>query len=249
MCGISAMASANQKPAGLNSGEAQRVYMDTQDARFANLERRYQTFYTDLAYLQIDCASEIAKETGEYLTVYPNKDGTREVDLPEAVVLRDTYIIQCFEESSLPRDPAGRQAKLSEMLASEEITKQEFRRLSAFPDLQQSDSLANALEERILKCLDEIVEKGKKGYSPPDAFILDPTDLATTLCVNYINKYAVTDIEPFKMQLLRDWFTHVQELKKQAAPPPVAPPQTANQPQLPVAPPQASVAPTSNVQV
>jgi|SRR6185312_7718145 len=254
MSGISAMAAASQKPAGLNSGEAIRSYDDLQTDRFAALQKRYQNMYTDLAYLMIEEASEIAKETGEYLTVYPNKDGTREVDLPEAVVLRDTYVIQCFEESALPRDPAGRQAKLSEMLAAGEISKQEFRRLSAFPDLQQSDALAIALEERILKSLDEIVEKGKKGYRPPDPFILDPTDLATTLAVQYINKYAVTDIEEEKLQLLRDWFIQVQVEKQKAQPPPAPAPMQGPQPQaqgpeIPVQPPAPSVAPTSNVQV
>ncbi len=254
MSGISAMAAASQKPAGLNSGEAIRSYDDLQTDRFAALAKRYQGLYPDLAYLMIEEAAEIAKETGEYLTVYPNKDGTREVDLPEAVVLRDTYIIQCFEESALPRDPAGRQAKLSEMLAAGEISTQEFRRLSAFPDLQQSDSLANALEERILQNLDAIVEKGKKGFEPPDSFILDPTDLATTLTVNYINKYAVTDIEESKMQLLRDYFTQIQVLKAKAAPPPpmaVAPGPMAppHEPNVAAAPPNPSIAPTSGAQI
>lgn len=256
MSGISAMAAQSQKPAGLNSGEAIRSFDDLQTDRFAAFQKRYQDFYTDLAYLTIEEATDIAKETGEYLTVYPNKDGTREVDLPEAVVLRDTYVIQCYEESSLPKDPAGRQAKLSEMLAAGEIDKTEFRSLSAFPDLQQSDALANALRERILKTLDGIVEDGEKGYKPPDAFILDPLDLATTLCVQYINKYIVTDIEKSKLQLLRDWFTHVQALKVQAAPPPLpqpsalpAGPAMGAKPALPVAPPAPSIAPTSNVRV
>lgn len=254
MSGVSAMSAASQKPAGLNSGEAQRVFLNTQDTRFAALQRRYQNLYTDLSYLMIDCAKDIAKETGKYLTVYPDKDGTREVDLPKAAILRDTYVIQCFEESSLPKDPAGRQARLSEMLASGEITNQEFRRLSAMPDLQQSDALANALEERILHDLDAIIEKGVSGYSPPDEFLLDPTDLATTLSVNYINKYAVTDIEEFKMQLLRDYFTAVQNLKQQAMPPPVAAPLPSavvpHGTQGPmVAPPAPSIGPTSNVQV
>ncbi len=256
MSGISAMAAASQKPAGLNSGEAIRSYDDLQTDRFAALAKRYQGLYPDLAYLMIEEAAEIAKETGEYLTVYPNKDGTREVDLPESVVLKDTYIIQCFEESALPRDPAGRQAKLSEMLAAGEISTQEFRRLSAFPDLQQSDSLAVALEERILSNLDAIVEKGKKGYEPPDPFILDPTDLATTLTVNYINKYIVTDIEESKMQLLREYFTAIQVLKAKAVPPPPpAPPMGAgpqpgmHEPPLPVAPPAPSMGPASGAQV
>lgn len=254
MSGVSAMAAASQKPAGLNSGEAQRVYLDTQDTRFAALQRRYQEMYTDLAYLMIDCAKDIAEEEGTYLTVYPGKDGTREVELPKAGMLKDTYVIQCYEESSLPKDPAGRRATLSEMLAAGEITNQEFRRLSAMPDLAQSDSLANALEERILHDLDAIIEDGKKGYSAPDPFILDPTDLATTLTVNYINKYTVTDVEESKMQLLRDYFTAVQVLKAQAEPPPppMAGPMPAPggaPPAPPVAPPQPSIAPTSNAQV
>lgn len=247
MSGISAMSAASQKPAGLNSGEAIRSFDDLQTDRFAALSKRYQNMYTDLSYLMIDCARDIAKETGSYTTVYPNKDGTREVDLPKSTILRDTYIIQCFEESSLPRDPAGRQAKLSEMRADGEISQQEFRRLSNFPDLQQSDSLANALEERILHDLDSIIESGAKGYNPPDPFILDPMDLATTLTVNYINKYKVTDIEEEKMQLLRDYFTQVQALKQQAMPTPM--PEQPQQGQLPVAPPAQSIAPTSNVQV
>ncbi len=252
MSGISSMAAASQKPAGLNSGEAIRSFDDLQTDRFAALAKRYQGFYTDLAYLTIDCAKDIAEDTGSYSTVYPNKDGTREIDLPKASLLKDSYVIQCFEESSLPRDPAGRQAKLSEMLAAQEITKQEFRRLSAFPDLKQSDALANALEERILKTLDQIIEKGKSGYEPPDSFVLDAEDLATKLSVQYINKYAVTDLEESKMQLLRDYFTQVQVLKGAAMPPaPMAPPPGAAPAQgpLPVAPPAPSMGPTSGVQV
>ncbi len=256
MSGISAMSAASQKPAGLNSGAAIRSFDDLQTDRFAALQKRYQNFYTDLAYLVTEEASDIAKDTGEYLTVYPGRDGSREVDLPEAVVLRDTYIFQCFEESALPRDPAGRQAKISEMFAAGEIDRQEFRRLSSFPDLQQSDSLALALEERILKNLDDIIEKGEKGYCPPDPFLLDPTDLATTLTVNYINKYSVTDIEESKMGLLRMYFKQVQVLKQKAMPPPMLPANGA--PALPpgrdvtplaVAPPAASQGPTSGVQV
>lgn len=223
--GVSSMSAAAQKPAGLNSGEAIRNYDDLQTDRFAALAKRYENMYIELAYQIIDLAKYIAKRDGSYTTVYPNKDGTREIDLPKAGVLRDTYVIQCYDQSSLPKDPAGRQAKLSEMLASNEITLQEFRRLSGFPDLEQSDKLANALEERLLQILDGIVEEGE--YVSPDPFLLDPTDLATTLAVNYINLYAGAKLEEDRMQLLRDFFTQVQVLKQQANPPPILEPMPA----------------------
>ncbi len=255
MSGISAMSAQGTKPAGLNSGEAIRSFDQIQEDRFAALARRYQNIYPDLAYLMIDCAKDIADETGKYMTVYPGKDGTREVDFKNIQKLDDNFVIQCFEESSLPKDPAGRQAKLSEMLAAGEITNQEFRRLSNFPDLEQSDRLAASLEERILHALDEIIENGDKNYADiaPDSFILDPSDLATTLCVNYINLYSTQSLEEEKMQCLRDWFTQVQTLKQQAMPPQpqmAAPSPQTGQGQLPPAqPPQAPIAPTSNVAV
>lgn len=249
MSGISQMAASGVKPAGLNSGEAQREYMATQNDRFAALERRYQNIYPDLSYLMIETAQEIVKETGKYTTVFPGKDGTREVDFKSIGLLKDTYVIQCFQESSLPKDPAGRQAKLSEMLAAGEISSQEFRRLSNFPDLEQADQLAVALEERILSNLDAIIDEGKKGYSAPDPFILDPTDLASTLTTNYINKYIVTDIEESKLELLRKYFTQVQDLKKASMPPAPQPQVGMAQPPLQVAPPNKSVAPTSGVSV
>lgn len=254
MSGISAMSAQGTKPAGLNSGESIREFDSIQNDRFAALARRYQNVFTDLSYAIVETAADIAEETGKYTTVYPGKDGTREVDFKNIKMLKDTFVIQCFEESSLPKDPAGRQAKLSEMLAAGEISNQEFRRLSNFPDLEQSDRLAASLEERILHALDDIVDNGRKNFDEiaPDPFMLDPTDLATTLCVNYINLYATQELEPEKMQALRDWFTLVQAQKLKAMPPPVAAPapQTTGSAQTPpTAPPAPPVGPASGVQV
>jgi hypothetical protein len=255
MSGISSMSAAGTKPPGLNSGESIREFDSIQDDRFAALARSYQNIFTDLSYLIVETAAEIAQETGSYTTVYPGKDGIREVDFKNIKMLKDSFVIQCFEESSLPKDPAGRQAKLSEMLAAGEISNQEFRRLSNFPDLEQSDRLAAALEERILHALDHIVDFGKKDFDTiaPDSFMLDPTDLATILCVNYINLYATQQLEEEKMQGLRDWFTLIQALKQKALPPPMpaAPaPQSAGETQTPpTAPPAPPVGPASGVKV
>lgn len=263
MSGVSSMAAQAKKSPGLNSGEAIREANDLQSARFSVQERRFQKIFIDLAYLIIDTASDIVEETGSYMTVYPSKDGTREVDFKHIKKLKDTYIIQCFDESSLPKDPAGRQARLSEMLAAGEIDKDEFRMLSSFPDLGQSDQLAFALRNRIFYCLDEIIENGDKNWADiaPDNFILDPTDMASRYAINYINLYEPTNLEPEKKQFLKDWWTQVKNLKDQiqqeqmaqaaaqaqAQSAAQAPPQ--QQGALPVVPPNPSLSPTSGVQV
>lgn len=225
-CGVSALEASAQKPAGLNSGEAIRSYDDISTDRFASLARRYDNAFVDLAYLVVDTAKDIAERTGKYHTVYPGKNGTKQVDLPEASLLKDPFVIQAFNMSSLPRDPAGRMQKVTEMVQSGMITLKEGRRLLDYPDLDQIEKLANASEERIFQILDQIVEDGT--YTPPDPFL--DLQLASELVVQYINLYGSAKLEEEKMQQMRDFFTQVQALIQAAAPPPMAGPPGAPAP-------------------
>jgi hypothetical protein len=215
-CGVSALQASSQKPQGLDSGEAIRTYDDISTDRFASLAKRYDNMFVDLAYQVIDLAKDIAERDGSYTTVYPNKNGTREVDLPKASMLEDTYIIQCFTQSSLPKDPAGRLAKVTEMVQSGMITLQEGRRLLDYPDLEQMETLANAGEERVFQILDDIVETGK--YTPPYPEL--PLDLANQHAVAYINLYSGAKLEESKIQKLRDFRAQVQALLASTQPPP-----------------------------
>lgn len=232
--GVSALQASSQKPQGLDSGEAIRTYDDISTDRFASLSRRYDNLYIDLAYQIIDLAKDIAIRDGTYQTVYPNKNGTKEIDLPKAALIKDTFVIQCFTQSSLPKDPAGRLAKVTEMMTSGLISMQEGRRLLDFPDLEAVEKLANASEERILQILDDIIESGK--YTEPDPFM--NLELATQLTVQYINLYSSAKLEESKAQKLRDFFNQIQTIKLAGAPPP-QPQQAPAQalPQAPVAPP------------
>ena len=215
--GISALSAASQKPAGLTSGTALREYDDLQSDRFAALSRTYDLMYVDLAYKMIDLAIEIAERDGKYQTIFPDRDGTREIDLPDVKKLEDPFVIQCFDASSLPRDPAGRLQKITEMMQAGLISPQEGRRLLDFPDIAQEDKLANAAEERILQVLDEIVETGK--FTPPDPFMTIP--LATTKVVQYYNLYMSAKLEESKAELLRNFFSQLNQLQQIATPPPI----------------------------
>ncbi len=216
--GLSMLSATSQKPAGLNSGEAQRVYNDTNSERFAALERRYTNFYVELAYLVIDTAKDIAEETGSYQTVYTDRrKGKKEIDLPNLKLLKDPFVIQAYTESSLPKDPAGRIATVTEWIQSNMVSIEEGMRLLDFPDLGQIETLKNAAQERIYCYLDEIVESGK--YEGPDSFM--PIPRAEMIVVQYINLYSCCKLEESKMQKLRDFFNQLQNLKASAVPPPV----------------------------
>lgn len=231
-CGVSALQATSQKPAGLNSGEAIRSYDDISTDRAAALSKRYDTVFVDMAYLVTDLAKEIAEETGSYATVYPNKNGTKEIDLPEMSLIQDPFVIQCFNMSSLPKDPAGRMQKITEMVQSGMITIKEGRRLLDYPDLDQVEKLANASEERIFQILDKIVEDGE--YTPPDPFM--DLQLANELVVQYYNLYVSAKLEEERAEMLRTFHTQIQDMMQAAQPP--APP--GMPPGAPGAPPQAS---------
>lgn len=214
--GISQLAAASKKPDGLDSGVAMREYDDLQSDRFAELVKRYDNMYIDLAYQIIDCAREIAEEEGSYQTVYPNKDGTKEVDLPAADIIDNPFVIQCFDSSSLPRDPAGRLQTLTDWLQAGAIDIKEFRRLQDLPDLAQKQKLDAAGEERIFQILDEIVEEGK--YTPPDPFM--SLDSAVELSNKYYNLYVSAKLEPERAEMLRSFNSQAIAMQQAAMPPP-----------------------------
>lgn len=245
-CGVSALQASSAKPQGLDSGEAIRTYDDISTDRFAALSRRYDNLFVDLTYQIIDLAKDITDRAGSYSTVYPNKNSTKEIDLKKADLVNDAFIVQCFTQSSLPKDPAGRLAKITEMVQAGMISLQEGRRLLDYPDLEQIEKLANAGEERIFQILDEIIENSK--YTPPDPFM--DLELATTLTTQYINLYSQAKLEESKAQKLRDFFNQIQTLKVAAQPPPMAPGiatpgQPATPQAAPMAPPQSPLIPNA----
>lgn len=214
--GISTMQATSTKPMGLDSGEAQRVYDDISTDRMYTVSKKYSDMYIALAYKITAVAMKIAKRDGKYQTVYPNRDGTKEIDLPKMTLLKDPFVIKAFDESSLPRDPAGRTQTVIEWVQSGMITLKEGRRLMRAPmDLEQNEKLSNASEERIFKYLDEIVESGK--YTMPDAFM--DLETAEQLVVQYYNLYVAANLEEKKANMLRTFFSQIQTLKTAGAPP------------------------------
>lgn len=214
--GVSAMQATSQKPEGLDSGAAIRSYDDIATDRFASISKKYDNIFIECAYQITETAKDIAEREGKYQTVYPNKDGTKEIDLPAMKFLKDPFVIKCFSESSLPRTPAGRMATVTEQVQAGMLTLKEGRRLMKFPDLEQNEQLDNSSEEWIFKILDEIVENGK--YHEPDPAM--DLELAIELSVKYYNLYMASGLEEKKADMLRAFREQaiaLQQLPIQAA--------------------------------
>lgn len=243
--GVSNMQATGQKPAGLDSGEAIRSYDDINSDRFAETSKKFENIFVELSYHIVDVAMDIVKDTGSYQSVYPNKDGTKEIDLPKMTFLKNPFVIKCFTESSLPRSPAGKIATVTEQVQSGMLSLKEGRRLMRYPDLEQNERLDNAAEERIFKILDNIVESGK--YTPPDPFI--NFELATELTVDYINLYFAMNLEKEKEDMLITFFNQVQTLKQKSMAPPAGAPPAITPPANPLPAPTSPLVPNTNAPI
>ena len=210
--GISMLAAASQKPAGLNSGAALREHDDLQSDRFAYLSQRYENYYIDLAKKMFAKAKQIAERDGEYQTIYPGESSLLKVDFPKDDIAEEEFIIQLYPASALAKNPAQRKQEVIDLMQAGLIDPEEGRRLLDYPDLKQEQDLLNAPEERILMVLDEMIEEGE--YTPPDPSM--NLELAKKLCLQYQNKYAQEELEEAKMDMLRTFNTGIDALNAKA---------------------------------
>lgn len=223
--GISQLSASSKKPEGLDSGKAIREYNDIESERFYTTGTAWEQFHLDAASIAISTARDIYERTGELKVKYPGSKFIETIDWKNVDMEEDQYLLQCFPVSSLPSDPAGRLSTIQEYIQAGLIDPRQGRRLMDFPDLDQVESLANSIEERILNILDKIVDEGI--YTPPDEYM--PVDLARELSLQYINTYMNEGLEEEKMQLLKDFNSQISLLEQAAQPP--APPQVPGGPQ------------------
>ena len=239
--GTSELSAAGRKPAGLNSGAAQREFEDIQSDRFRTTQRYNEQFYVDVAALTIMLVSRMDKV--EPVRV-PGRHDFHTVDWKKDIgsLNESEYVLQCFPVSRLPKDPAGRLATIQEYIQAGFITPRQGRRAIDFPDLETIESLANAQEDLLTKVLDDIIDGN--GYHPPE-----PTDdlkLAKEMVLEYIQRYRLLGLEDEKLDLLRNWNMQVDELLARtltpatAAPLQMLPGGGGGAPQAPPVPPQPS---------
>jgi len=240
--GVSLQSATGQKPAGLNSGEAQRVYRDTVSERLKTQERLNERAFMDLAEIAIAMARDIAVREGSYEVRAPSGRILKAIRMTAEDLDPSGWEQQCFPTSSLPKDPAGRLQTIQEYVQAGFMTPRQARRALDFPDLEAVESLANAAEDLIVMVLDGICDEG--GYLPPE-----PTDdlhLAMEMVVEYINRGRTQELEEERLDLLRTYKAQLDALMQAAQPPPpmgapgMGPPQAA-----PMAPPQSNLIPNA----
>jgi hypothetical protein len=242
--GISQLSATSEKPAGLNSGAALREYSDIESDRFQMVGQAYEEFHLDLARLTVATARRIYDRTKSLNVSVPGRSFVESIDWKDVSLSDDQFVLQLYPISSLPSDPAGRLQTVTEYVQAGWIDQVTAQRLLDFPDLEQFDSLRQAVEDRILSDLDKMVDEGE--YTPPDPYI----DLKTArmFAVQYYNRSATQGVPEERLEMLRTYCVALDGLMSKTIPPaPVAPPAWANgvPTGVPGAPPTAELMPTA----
>lgn len=237
ICGVSQLSATGQKPPGLNSGEAQRVYLDEQSERFLEVGTNIEDWTREVAEQCIDRARHLASKPGGY-KVAARADGHREeyewanIDLPKG-----TYDLEIFPTSLLPHTPAGRLAFVSDLVEMGIVADEgEALKLLGFPDLESFMARKNAPRELLDRNIESIVEKGTwVAPEPLDDHVLALTELPLAIAqarnkrveparISQLRRYVVLSARLQKMKLAGSIEGAVVEQDPSAGDPPPEPP-------------------------
>ena len=201
--GVPQMLAGGQKPAGLNSGEAQRVYAAVTTKRFKPNYAEYQDWYLRVAQQIIHLGAEIAKDHPDFTIRTPGKmmAAVRWADMH----LRESeYILQLAPTNALADDPASREARVQEYLTSGLIPDpMTGRRLLANPDIEALNLTDDASYNLTQDIVTMILEQGKLFKPEPYMNLAESLKLVQFA---YLKARMVTmpDYEA-KMDMFRTW--------------------------------------------
>lgn len=216
--GISEMAAMGVKPAGLNSGEALRVYADKASGRLAGFSTGEQRVYVDSARLVIDEARRLTEEDPDYTVVYEDSrtKSVERIRFDQVNLDDDAFVVRVGAVSSLPQNPAGRRAYIADQLGTGMLTPDQARRLNRDPDIEAEEDLMDAPENILKKNLEEMFF-GSGTYYPPEG--LDDLEKGRVLIKAYYAKARAEGVDAARLALGRRWSAALTELIKKTTPP------------------------------
>lgn len=159
--GVSPFAAYGERPAGLNSGRAQLVAVDQQDAMLIDFQRDYESLVVAMSKRFVELARRIVKNYPQYSSVYIGKNYIEEIKWKDVDIKNSEYVLSVFPVSMLPSTPQGKLSALQEMLNAGLIDRDTWLRLSEFPDLDAELALQTAPREIVEDLIYKILVEGE----------------------------------------------------------------------------------------
>ncbi len=214
--GISQLNATGQKPAGLDSGVAQRTYQDIQTERFLEVGQNYEEFVIEAARQVVRVAKKIG---GKYKVRALGKGDVTFIDWSDINIKNDPTI-KVHPTSMIPTTPAGKMQWAQDLINSKAIPPEDVLDIIDFPDTEAYAKRKNAPRRTVER---NIASMLRGEYRSPEPF--DPHALALKL-VNEAYHEARNDNVPEKcLELMRRYMADTADFLH--PPPPMTPPAAA----------------------
>lgn len=232
IAGISQMAATSAKPAGLNSGEAQRQYRDNQSERFLDKFDSWDQFILQNARIAHDCMRDLSEHLNEEGGLKVNvKHGNylAEVDFGKVDILEENiYELQITPTSLIPTTPSGKIAFAEEMTNLGWCDPEELVEIIEMPDTERLIQRKLATRKLVEDMFDEMAETHE--FQPPEPFMHWPVAIRVAVETYLVWRRDKADDD--LLDLVSRWVVLARmQMKKEAAedaPPPPPPPPGAN---------------------
>jgi hypothetical protein len=222
--GVSQLAAQSQKPAGLNSGEALRVYNDIGSRRFQHVGGDFEDFHVAVGDCMIAEASDILErdDSAEIKVLAAGDKDVEEISFKDVQIDRDKYISQPWPASILPDTPAGKLQTVTEISqVNPEIGAHAAMLLTGVPDLEAVVSRINAPYELVDLYLTRMIDDGE--YDPPLPYM--DLAMAQRMAQLELLRAHKDGVEEERLELLRRFMDECAALQEAAAmaaaPPPM----------------------------
>lgn len=199
--GVSQMSAAAVKPMGVNSGKAMRTLDDIEEDRFLFIQQDLELAVLELGRQMIETAKDIYKRKKTFKSTFVTTRFMETIDWKDIKLEDDEYVMKAYPTSTLPQDPAGRLETIQEYMQAGLISPRAGRKLMAMPDMEMSDSLANAAEDLISKILEDMLDGG--DYIAPEPTMDLP--LAKQMCLEYMNYAELHNAPDEEVEKLREF--------------------------------------------
>lgn len=169
LSGISQLGATSRKPSGLNSGVALREYQDIESERFATVHLMYENFFTPQAtYMVLDMLDDLLESGHD--TIVQSKDGITQqrIKYSDVRIPQDSFTVRPYPTNFLPSEPAGKFAKVQELVEAGLYDVEEARELLDFPDIKKTNRVKTAVRNACISQIERIIDTGE--YQPVEPY-------------------------------------------------------------------------------
>lgn len=185
--GISQLSATSQKPAGLDSGEALRVYNDIGTKRFQHVGQRWEQFHLDAAECIYDVAQDIVNsgDAADVKVLTASDHDIEEINFKDCYLERDQYVMQPFPVSLLPDTPAGKIETIARLAQAVPTMAQHLPLLlTGIPDVEAVVDRMYAPTRIVEKQVCAILQRGESQLPYDQGDLMETRRIATEELLN-----------------------------------------------------------------